>query len=116
MVSVRRERHRFAPSGMLGGHGSVPCETELEYADGRVESLPGIARRMIDYGAIVRVKTTGSGGYGSPLQRPAERVLDDVLDGRVSVKAARDVYGVVIDNGVVDWPKTDIQRQALAVG
>ena len=38
----------------------------------------------------------GGGGWGDPLERPAERVLDDVLDEYVSVEAARREYGVVL--------------------
>ena len=38
----------------------------------------------------------GGGGWGDPLDRPAERVLDDVLDEYVSVESARRDYGVVL--------------------
>lgn len=39
------------------------------------------------------------GGYGDPLDRPAEKVEDDVVDLKVSLEAAREVYGVVIEDG-----------------
>ena len=39
-------------------------------------------------GDLVRIVTSGGGGWGSPLDRPAEDVLTDVLDGFVSRKAA----------------------------
>lgn len=38
----------------------------------------------------------GGGGWGDPLDRPPEKVLDDVLDEYVSVGSARDSYGVVL--------------------
>ena len=38
----------------------------------------------------------GGAGWGDPLNRPAEQVLEDVLDEYVSVAAARDAYGVVL--------------------
>lgn len=38
----------------------------------------------------------GGGGWGDPLDRPPEKVLDDVLDEYVSAEAARDQYGVVL--------------------
>jgi len=37
------------------------------------------------------------GGYGDPLERPAAKVLDDVLDGFCTVEHARTAYGVVVD-------------------
>ncbi len=39
----------------------------------------------------------GGGGYFDPLTRESQAVLDDVLDGFVSVAAARAQYGVAID-------------------
>jgi N-methylhydantoinase B len=42
------------------------------------------------------VETAGGGGFWSPLERPAERVLADVRSGYVSLEAARRDYGVAI--------------------
>ena len=42
-------------------------------------------------------EATGGGGWGDPLERPVEQVLEDVLDEYVSVEAAREHYGVVVD-------------------
>jgi N-methylhydantoinase B len=39
---------------------------------------------------------SGGGGWGDPLERPAEWVLDDVIDELVTVDRAADVYGVII--------------------
>ncbi|MCI0810661.1 MAG: hypothetical protein J4O10_03860, partial [Chloroflexi bacterium] len=48
-------------------------------------------------GDLVRIHTAGGGGWGDPLERQPDLVLDDVLDGFVSVESARKSYGVVID-------------------
>jgi N-methylhydantoinase B/oxoprolinase/acetone carboxylase alpha subunit len=37
------------------------------------------------------------GGYGDPRARPAAAVAEDVRQGYVSVKAAKELYGVVVD-------------------
>ena len=42
------------------------------------------------------VITPGAGGYGDPHKRPAEKVLKDVIEGKVSAEAAKDQYGVVV--------------------
>ena len=36
------------------------------------------------------------GGYGDPIERPAEQVLEDVLDDFCTIEHAKDAYGVVI--------------------
>jgi N-methylhydantoinase B len=38
----------------------------------------------------------GGGGYGDPLDRDPQRVLADIIDERVSVACARQLYGVVV--------------------
>jgi N-methylhydantoinase B len=45
-------------------------------------------RIMFDYG--------GGGGWGDPLDREPQAVLDDVLDEYVSVEGASRDYGVVL--------------------
>ena len=44
-----------------------------------------------------RVRSGGGGGYGDPHARPAAVVADDVRLGYVSVKAAKELYRVVVD-------------------
>ena len=48
----------------------------------------------------------GGGGFGDPRERDPQRVLDDVLDGLITVEDAKRDYGVVISNGVVDEAAT----------
>ncbi len=47
---------------------------------------------------VYAVIWSGAGGFGDPLERDPERVREDVVETRaVSISAARDIYGVVID-------------------
>ena len=50
-------------------------------------------------GDVFHHVSAGGGGSGSPLARDPALVLEDVLDGKVSVEAARERYGVVIEDG-----------------
>ncbi len=43
------------------------------------------------------IRGGGGGGYGDPLERAIEEVAEDVRQGYVSIKAAAELYGVVID-------------------
>jgi N-methylhydantoinase B len=47
-------------------------------------------------GQVLRVVTTGGGGWGDPLEREPELVLRDVVQRKVSPEAARREYGVVL--------------------
>ena len=40
----------------------------------------------------------GGGGYGSPLERPVDEVENDFRQGYVTLAAALELYGVVIDS------------------
>jgi N-methylhydantoinase B len=63
----------------------------------------------------------GGGGWGDPLEREPEKVLDDVLDELVTVEGARRDYGValrgtVADLGLaIDWAETErLRKERLA--
>ena len=47
-------------------------------------------------GAVIRFWEGGGGGWRDPVTRPPEWVLEDVIDGFVSIEAARDVYRVAV--------------------
>jgi N-methylhydantoinase B len=60
------------------------------------------------------VRSAGGGGYGDPLDRDAERVALDVREGYVSPHAARELYGLVLDEaGRVDEAATAGLRKRL---
>jgi N-methylhydantoinase B len=71
-------------------------------------------------GQIVRVRTTGGGGWGDPLEREPDLVLRDVIDGKVSAAAARDDYGVILRRGgdagssIIDEQATKVFREKRA--
>ena len=67
--------------------------------------------------------SNGGGGYGLPWERKVESVLEDVIDGLLSIEKARDVYGVAITeidadalDYEVDEEETEQLREALAEG
>ena len=110
VLSLRGERQRFRPWGTLGGEPAPPCRSELVREDGETERLPAKILLSIRAGQALRYWSTGGGGYGEPWRRDAQLVLADVLDGRVSPEAARDFYGVVIEDGRLDQTATRALR------
>ena len=55
----------------------------------------------------------GAGGYGDPVERDPELVLEDVLAGRVTADWGRRAYGVVIADCAVDGEATEAERRRL---
>ena len=64
---------------------------------------------------VYAVVWTGGGGFGDPLSREPQKVADDVTESRaVSVNAAREIYGVVLEsNGEVNSSETQKLRDAI---
>ena len=55
------------------------------------------------------------GGWGDPIEREPERVAEDVRVNAVSERAARNIYGVVVNaDGALDETATKARRDASA--
>ena len=52
------------------------------------------------------IKSISGGGYGDPYDRPKQKVYEDYLDDFLTEEAAREDYGVVIEDGEVDEEAT----------
>jgi N-methylhydantoinase B len=84
------------PWALAGAHEGT--NNYLEYARGGTVARHGrVAHVELADGDLVRSVTGTGGGFGDPREREPERVRDDVLDGYVTVAAARDEYGVALD-------------------
>ena len=60
-------------------------------------------------------KQPGGGGYGDPLTRDPAAVARDVKNDKVSIKAAREQYGVALDEKTfaADEEATRLLRQQM---
>jgi len=114
MVGLRRERHVHQPWGLSGGLEGPRGMTLVARAGKAAEPQAPKSQLRMSTGDRLLLWTTGSGGYGSPLERDPQLVLNDVLDGRVSSDEAARVYGVVIRDGAIDLAATRRLRGADA--
>ena len=104
---VTADRVRLGCYGLNGGKAGQPFGVYVD-AEGRNEKLGGLVDgEPLEAGQLVRIRTTGGGGWGDPLEREPERVQFDVLQGKVSYEAARADYGVVLTAGG-DGPRVDL--------
>ena len=113
-IMVRTNRLLRASDGMAGGGPGALSTNILNPGDDNQE-LPRKAHLHMEVKTGDRIYhvVSGSGGHGDPWVREPEKVLADVKDEKLTVDAAREHYGVVIDprDLSVDWEKTTTLRQ-----
>ena len=116
---VTADRVRLGCYGLNGGKAGKPFCVTVD-ADGAPRDLGGLVNgEPVLAGQIVRVVTTGGGGWGDPLEREPELVMRDVVDGKVSAAAAHADYGVVLvkmprpEEFEVDTARTARLRKSL---
>ncbi len=91
-VNGNVDRVRAAASGVDGGEPGAPGRFGLRGG----ADLPAKSRVPLAAESVVDVTLPGGGGYGPPSARPVAAVFADVVEGYVSVAAAREVYGVEV--------------------
>ncbi len=91
-LSAMADRNRFAAEGAEGGRSGAPGAI-LADADRPLQPKTVI---WLTPETHVHLNLPGGGGYGHPYERLAEQVLDDVVNGYVSIAAAEQEYGVVV--------------------
>ena len=127
-LSMETARTLAGSPGVAGGqHSAVQRQIKI-HTDGHQEVIGGLdehgdwrnpllCAHPFGYGETFMFESTGGGGYGSPLEREPLQVLDDVLDEYISPRAAREVYGVIIDEQTlqIDHAATLAARARLTV-
>ena len=61
-------------------------------------------------GEVFTMTWQGGGGYGDPLTREPDAVAQDVREQKVTAEAARAVYGVIVEDGVINPAATMAER------
>jgi N-methylhydantoinase B len=111
------DRSRLACWGVAGGRAGRPFEVVID-PDGPAErAVDALAdAEPVLAGEVIRIRTTGGGGWGDPLDRPYDEVLRDLRWHKVSVAGARDDYGVVVtgppEEPLLDRAASDALRAA----
>ena len=91
---VEEESRAF---GLFGGLPGSINKIEFIYPYGSIR-VPRSKEMITDIlpGTIFRQLAGGGGGYGDPKERPREKVLEELRDGLISLRTAREIYGLDI--------------------
>ncbi|MGI9476080.1 MAG: hydantoinase B/oxoprolinase family protein [Hyphomicrobiaceae bacterium] len=117
VLGVRMDNCRYPAFGVNGGRAGRAGSIVVNPGSANERVLPTMGDAItVRKGDLLRMITPGGGGWGSPLDRPADDVLGDVLDGFVSPQSARDGYGVVLCDAdrKVDDAATAQRRSAMS--
>ena len=113
-ASFVMDHGRFGPQGALGGADGRPNSVTVWQGGAAMtpEHLSKAQDIALKPGDRVRVGTPGGGGYGDPLQRDPDLVVEDVRLERYTAKEALDLFAVVIgEDGALRPDETGRERK-----
>jgi N-methylhydantoinase B len=102
------DRSILACWGVKGGKAGRSFQVTVDPggpSEHEVDAL--VDDEFLPAGTLIRIRTTGGGGWGDPLEREVGSVVRDVLWGKVSRAAAAADYGVLITGADDDEPAAD---------
>jgi N-methylhydantoinase B len=105
---------KFGSVGLMEGKGGTKTKLEI-IRKGKHLPYRTFSLQYLEPGDILVSNSGGGGGFGDPLDREVEKVRLDALNEYISIKAARDIYGVVIkpETFEVDYEATTALRKKL---
>jgi N-methylhydantoinase B len=91
------DRSILACWGVKGGRAGKPFQVTIDPGGPHEREVDALAdAEPVRAGELIRIRTTGGGGWGDPLSRDPELVVRDVVWRKVSPEAALADYGVVL--------------------
>src|SRR6185437_15449681 len=101
------DRSILACWGVNGGRAGSSFSVVTDPGNPNERSVDALAdAEFVRAGELIRIRTTGGGGWGDPLERDPAAVLRDVQWGKVSARAAEQDYGVLFTD-TDDGPTVD---------
>ena len=93
-VTFRGERQVNPAPGVNGGLAGGKSYGVIRRSDGREETIPSKTVTRLAKGDRLVAVSAGGGGHGDPRERERSLVAQDLREGRISARAAREIYGL----------------------
>lgn len=106
-LSLWFDRTRTPAWGLFGGKAGAVPEVIVQPDTEQAQRMLKVNHLPLRAGTIFRVASGGGGGYGSPQDRPVERVMEDLADGYISREAAEKEYSLPVK--LRQWLQVDAQ-------
>ncbi|WP_286172005.1 hydantoinase B/oxoprolinase family protein [Gracilibacillus phocaeensis] len=113
-TSVMMAGVRNTTKGFASGQDAPSNHVIVNYGTDEAQDVEETAFALkMPPGGIIQFHRAGGGGWGDPLERDPELVLEDVKNGLVSITAAAKTYGVAIsaEDLTIDDEKTKQLRK-----
>jgi N-methylhydantoinase B len=111
------ERVYCRPWGLFGGHPGMGNQASVQVGGDPELRFPSgkVLGRLLKPGDAYILRSGGGGGYGSPLERPVEKVASDLAEGYISRHKAESCYGIAFekDGNGIDIAATAQKRAKL---
>jgi N-methylhydantoinase B len=110
------ERAHCKPWGLEGGGDATGNKVDLRLGGTWKTDFPNakVLVAALKAGDAFRLRSGGGGGHGPAFERPVEDVQEDVRQGYVTVVAAAEFYGVVIDPDTLALDRVATERLRAA--
>jgi len=91
-LGIQAGRYSYPAEGLFDGKTGAKGQFLVNGAQGNPYGLT-----QLNPGDRVTIDAPGGGGYGNPLERDPELVVNDMIEGYISIESAKKDYGVAID-------------------
>lgn len=103
-------RKVYPPWGLWNGKTGAPSDHLLRLPGEEAFKAVDVVRHFVQANSESIVMTAGGGGWGDPLERDPEKVRWDVLEEYISLEAAREEYGVMLNPDTLEIDREGTER------
>ena len=105
-------RFKYLPWGMKGGNSGSRNYTKMIFSDNRKPDIFGkTAQYHMKKGDVASLMTATGGGYGNPMERPVEMVIEDLKNGYITPEIAEKSYGITVNPRTFEVVKLAPERE-----